>query len=81
MATQYQTQQKVDRVWDFIVVYAADNGRIPTHEEIKTGCKISSKSVVNYYLWKLVAENKLNKQKKGFTIRGAKMILPYSNRT
>jgi hypothetical protein len=78
LGTRYETQVKVDRVWDFIVAYAGRNGHIPTHREIKKECRLSSTSVVNYYLWKLVSDGKLNKQKKGFSIRGARMIIPYS---
>jgi SOS-response transcriptional repressor LexA len=70
------TESKLDKVWAYIVVYATSNGVVPTYEEIMVGCKFRSKSTVNYYMRQLVKEGTLNKRPKGFTIHGARLIIP-----
>ena len=42
--------EKQVRMLAFIKEFMAENGYPPTHEEIRTGLKISSKSLVNYHL-------------------------------
>lgn len=43
------------QVYDYIVAFREINGNSPTRREIKEALNISSTSVVNYYLYSLVA--------------------------
>lgn len=80
MGAQNQThadvEKKLDKVWAFICAYAADNARVPTHREIQSECRISSTSVVHYYICKLEKRGKLVRSGRTMTIKGAKMMLP-----
>lgn len=68
--------ERIDKIWDYISAFATNRGRVPTHAEIMAGCKIRSKSTVNYYVAKLVEEGTIKKEGKNFVICDARMIVP-----
>ena len=48
---QYQDlSEKQLSILNFVQDYVSDNGISPTIEDVKIGCKLSSKSVVSYNL-------------------------------
>jgi len=64
MTSNLNLSPKQNNIFNYIVEYFEENGISPTIEDVKKGCKISSKSVVSYNL--NILENKgLIDRKKG----------------
>ncbi len=53
--------KKQRKMLAFIEDFVEGNGYPPTHEEIRTGLKISSKSLVNYHLEALASAALINR--------------------
>ena len=62
---QYQDlSEKQLSILNFVQDYVSDNGISPTIEDVKIGCKLSSKSVVSYNL-NILEKNGYLDRKKG----------------
>ena len=75
---QYQDlSEKQLSILNFVQDYVSDNGISPTIEDVKIGCKLSSKSVVSYNL-NILEKNGYLDRKKGLA-RSIKSTKDYEN--
>lgn len=62
---------RVDAVYDFVVAYKGRHGGLsPTYRAIKEALKISSPSVVSYYVKQLIEAGKLKKDGHKLSVPG-----------
>lgn len=59
---KYTKLAKADIVYSFIISYMLENSLVPTYEEIREGCELSSKSMVSFYLDELVRQGLLSRE-------------------
>lgn len=61
-----------DRIYDYIVDYIKEHSYAPSVRDIRHDCNISSTSVVNYYLEKLVEEGRI--ERAPYIARGIRVL-------
>ena len=76
MTSNLNLSPKQNNIFNYIVEYFEENGISPTIEDVKKGCKISSKSVVSYNL-NILEKKGLIDRKKGI----ARSIIRPGNQT
>ncbi len=77
-----KTSPKYQEVYDYLIAFkAANQGNSPTIREIGDACKVSSTSVIRYYLDGLIKAGLITRDKKGhrnlfIKIPGARWLPP-----
>lgn len=61
-----------DNIYDYIVDYIKEHSYAPSVRDIRYDCNISSTSVVNYYLEKLVEEGRIEREP--YIARGIRVL-------
>ncbi len=56
-----EAMRRREVIWQYICQYAKQECVCPTFDEIMRGCKISTKSVVNYHVKMLIKEGRIER--------------------
>lgn len=71
-----ENKERENAIYDFIIAFKREHDASPTLREIANACDISTTSVVDYYIKKMVRDGRIKMQPKGRATKSRMITVP-----